>query len=160
MKDNAVNAPSAAPLHAGFLLLMPRIETHARIFFRHVRCPGKRDDLVAEAVAVAWKWYLRAMSNGKDPADFLVSSSRKAASHARCGRRLCRSDSARDALSPVAQCRHHFVVQTLPEVESGVEGNEAVDALRDNTRTPPGDQAAFRIDFPLWIGTLCDRKRL
>src|SRR5262245_507607 len=42
---------AAARLHAGFLALLPRIETHARIFFRGVKCPGKRDDLIAEAIA-------------------------------------------------------------------------------------------------------------
>jgi hypothetical protein len=41
-------------LHAGFLALLARIQTHARIHFRHVRCPGRRDDLVAEAVAISW----------------------------------------------------------------------------------------------------------
>src|SRR5439155_446265 len=81
-----------------------------------------------------------------DPADFPVAFGRRVASHVRCGRRLCRADSARDALSPVAQCRHNFVTQALPEVESGVEDNRAIDALRDNTRTPPPEQAAFRID--------------
>src|SRR3954471_2019272 len=152
MKDNAVEAPSAALLHAGFLALLPRIETHARIFFRHVRCPGRREDLIAEAVAVAWRWYVRAITPGKAPADFPVTFCRRVASHVRCGRRLCRSDSAKDALSLVAQRRHGFVTQALPEVESGVEGNEAIDALKDNTRTPPPDRAAFRIDFPRWLG--------
>ena len=88
--------PSADRLHAGFLALLPRIETHAKIHFRHVRCPGKRDDLVAEAVAVAWKWYVRAVEVGKDPADFPAAFAFKAASHARAGRRLCRADSAGD----------------------------------------------------------------
>ena len=157
--SDAANAPSAVRLHAGFLKLLPRIESHARIHFRHVRCPGRRDDLVAEAVACAWKWYVRAVAVGKDPADFPAAFAFKAACHARAGRRLCRSDSARDALSPVAQCRHNFVTQTLPEFESGVEGNEVIDALRDNTVTPPADQAAFRIDFPGWLSRLPERKR-
>ena len=156
---DAVNPPSAARLHAGFLKLLPRIQSHARIQFRHVRCPGRRDDLVAEAVACAWRWYVRALGRDKDPADFPSAFAFKAASHARAGRRLCRADSAKDALSPVAQCRHGFVTQTLPEVESGVEDNLAIDALRDNTRTPPPEQAAFRIDYPRWLSRLGRRRR-
>src|SRR5438445_13833762 len=100
------HAPAAARLHAGFLLLLPRIQTHAKIHFRHVRCPGRRDDLVAEAVAVAWKWYVRAVGAGKDPADFPGAFASLAASHARSGRRLCGSERPKDVLSRPAQCLH------------------------------------------------------
>ena len=31
--------------------------------------------------------------------------------------------------------------------------------LADNTRTPPPEQAAFRIDFPEWLKTLSRRDR-
>jgi hypothetical protein len=37
------------------LELLPAIETHARIYFRHLRCPGRKEDAVAEAVALSWK---------------------------------------------------------------------------------------------------------
>jgi hypothetical protein len=80
-----IDARPAARLHAGFLSLLPLIETHARIHFRHVRCPGRRDDLVAEAVAVAWKGHVRAFGAGKDPADFASAFARNAASRARKG---------------------------------------------------------------------------
>ena len=40
--------------HAGFLALLPRIETHARITFRGIRCPVRREETVAEAVGLAW----------------------------------------------------------------------------------------------------------
>jgi FixJ family two-component response regulator len=35
----------------------------------------------------------------------------------------------------------------------------AIDALRDNTQTPPPDQAAFRIDIPAWLAKLTEKKR-
>jgi hypothetical protein len=153
-------APCAARLHAGFLSLLPRIETHAKIRFRHIRCPGRRDDLVAEAVAIGWKWYLRAITSGKDPTEFPAAFASLAASHACSGRRLCGQERAKDALSRTAQRLRGFVVQTLPAVETGADDNEAVDALRDNTRTPPPEQAAFRIDFPLWLDSLAAGKRV
>src|SRR5262249_3506001 len=65
----------------------------------------------------------------------------------------------KDVLSPLAQTRRGFLVQSLPAHDTGVEGNQALDALRDNTQTPPDEQAAFRIDFPSWLGTLGDRNR-
>jgi hypothetical protein len=32
-------------------------------------------------------------------------------------------------------------------------------ALRDNRITPPPDQAAFRVDFPVWLGMQTKRNR-
>lgn len=39
-----------AAVHAAFLSILPRIATHARVYFRHVTCPAKKADRVAEAV--------------------------------------------------------------------------------------------------------------
>jgi hypothetical protein len=152
-------APNAASLHARFLALLPRIQTHARIHFRHVRCPGRQDDLVAEAVAIGWNWYLRAVGAGKDPADFPAAFASLAASHVRSGRWLCGQERSKDALSRRAQRIHGFTVQALPAVETGADDNQAIDALRDNTRTPPPEQAAFRIDYPAWLSRLPGRAR-
>src|SRR4051812_37515536 len=58
-------------LQAAFLQIMPRIQTHAEVYFRYLRCPGKRDDAIAEVVAVAWKWYLRLCEQGKDASEFV-----------------------------------------------------------------------------------------
>jgi hypothetical protein len=36
-----------------------------------------------------------------------------------------------------------------------------IEAVVEDTRTPPPDQAAFRIDFPAWLDTLdCRRRRV
>jgi hypothetical protein len=35
------------PLHARFLKLLPRIELHARVYFRGVKCPNKKDAAAA-----------------------------------------------------------------------------------------------------------------
>jgi hypothetical protein len=55
-----------AVLHARFLRLLPKIETHARIVFRGVRCPVRQEDRVQECVALGWKWFLRLSEQGKD----------------------------------------------------------------------------------------------
>ena len=158
-------------LHAHFLCILPRIETHARIAFRHLRCPGKRDDAVAEVVAVAWKWYLRLGETGKDIDGFVTTFADYAVRHVRSGRRLCGQARAKDAFSPLAQARHGFRVESLvPATRDGYgslysapHGQGAQDAyeerLRDNTTTPPPDQAAFRIDWPGFLATLGTRDR-
>jgi hypothetical protein len=149
-----------AALQALFLsAVLPRVETHARICFRHVRCPGRRDDAVAEAVAVAWRWFLRAADKGKDAAALAGPLAVFAARHVRVGRRLCGQEASKDALSPLAQQRRGFAVQGLPRCDGGTAGNLTLDALADNTRTPPDEQAAFRIDFPRWLASLGRKKR-
>jgi hypothetical protein len=155
-------APAAAItlVQVRFLLsVLPKVEAHARICFRHVRCPGRREDAVAEAVALAWRWSLRLGARGKDAGQFAGAIATFAARQVRSGRRLCGQEAGKDALSPLAQARHGFLVQLLPSSETGVPGNPVLEALRDDGRTPPPEQAAFRIDFPVWLCRLGRRNR-
>ena len=140
-------------LHARFLLLLPRIKAHAKIYFRDIRCAANRADQVAETVALAWKWFVRLDKRGKDAAGFVTTFATFAARAVRCGRRVAGVSRARDAMDRHTQKRHDFVVEKLPEFSTLTE------ALADNTVTPPPDAAAFRVDFPRWLGLLGDRDR-
>jgi hypothetical protein len=150
--------PSPETLETTFLLLLPRIETHARVYFRHLRCTHKKDDAIAETVAVAWKWYVRATQRGKDISQFVGAFASFAARAVRSGRRVCGQEKAKDVLSPLAQMRRSFTVASLPETSSQ-EGNVFDEALRDNMQTPIPEQVAFRHDFPAWCRTRPDRDR-
>jgi len=57
-------------LQARFLSILPRIRTHARIYFRHVKCHCRKADFIAEVIALAWKWFLRLAQRGKDACRF------------------------------------------------------------------------------------------
>lgn len=142
-------APPVAALQHAFLAILPVIERHARVYFRHVRCPHKKDDCVAETVALAWKWFVRLAQRGKDASEFVSALATLAARAVRSGRRVCGQEPARDAMSPLAQQRHGFAVEKLPDV-STLTGNPYDEALADNTQTPVPEQAAFRADFPRW----------
>ena len=61
-------------------------------------------------------------------------------------------------MSGRTQARHDFVVRKLPKF-STLRGDSFMEALADNTVTPPPDAAAFRVDFPRWLGSLGDRNR-
>src|SRR5262245_65165402 len=150
--------PPPKHLHAGFLALLPRIERLARHYFRHVACPGRQADAVAEAVALAWAWYRRCAEQGRDAARFALSLALLAARAAGSGRRLCGQERAQDALSPRARWRHGFAVVSLTDL-APVSGDPLVEALRDNTATPPDQQAAFRIDFAAWLRRLGRHRR-
>jgi hypothetical protein len=155
------SAPSPARrecLHAAFVALLPRIEQTARISFRHIGCPDRRADAVAETVAVAWHWYRRCADRGNDAGAFVGTLARLAARHVGGGRGLCGQLRATDALSPRAQRRHGFTVAPLP-TGSGTAGTAWDEALHENTRSPVPDQVCFRLDFPRWLRRLAARDR-
>jgi len=145
-------------LHAGFLSILPQVQRHATIVFRHVRCPHQKEDAVAETAALAWCWYRRLVDKGQDPALFVTTLASYAARHVRSGRKLCGQEPGKDVLSPLAQARHGFVVGKLPDWET-LSSNPLVDALTDNTRSPVPEQVMFRCDFPCWLTTLSERDR-
>ena len=140
-------------------MLLPRIERHARITFRHLGCPQSRDDAVAEAVALAWRWYLRLVERGKDPAAFVSALAGYAARAVRRGRRVCGQEAGQEVLSPRAQARHGFAVLRLPAGPTTLNGSPLEEALLDNAVTSPPEAAAFRIDFPTWLATWPERDR-
>jgi hypothetical protein len=109
-------------------------------------------------VALTWKWHLRLAERGKDATQFPSAIATFAARAVRCGRRLAGMDRAKDVLSPVAQRRKGFAVGKLPDCSS-LNGSALDEALHDNTRTPPDEQCAFRIDFPAWRATHTKRDR-
>jgi hypothetical protein len=78
----------------------------------------------------------------------------------RCQSRLeeCLAEKTKDVMSPRAQQMRGFTVAKLPDF-STLSTNPLVEALTDNTQTPPDEAAAFRIDFPAWLIQLGDRRR-
>lgn len=164
-------AAALRSLHVKFLAVLPRLQTHFRIRFRYVRCPGRFDDAVAEAVAVAWKWFLTLEEKGKDINEFVSTLADYAVRHVSSGRGVCGQEKAKDAMSRRAQRHKGFRMERLiptrqrpHEILYGEpRGQERVDSfedrLRDNTRSPIPEQAAFRIDYPLWLAQLGERNK-
>jgi hypothetical protein len=161
----------AGALHTAFVALVPRIERHGRIYFRHVRCRHKKADAIQEMTALGWRWFLRLHERGKDPAEFLTGFTTLLARAVNSGRRLVGMAHGKDAANPATQRRHHFAVEVLPSSlgvsherrTASPHGQELQDAyeerLRDNTITPVVDQVQFRIDFPAWLATWPERDR-
>jgi hypothetical protein len=161
MKTPCVTRPGSTCLHAlhiSFLAILPRIEEHGRVSFRHRRCPDARREAIAEMTGLAWKWFLRLAELGKDATPFVSALATFAARAVRSGRKVCGQDRAKDVLSPVAQRRYGFVVCKLPDF-STLNGNPIDQALQDNTRSEVPDAVAFKLDFPSWRATRCRRDR-
>jgi hypothetical protein len=152
--------PDVESIRREFVRVLPRIETHAAIVFRAVRCPATRADYIAESVALSWKWFRRLrLAGGKDPREFVSALATFAARAARNGRRLCGQDRAGEVLSPQAQAGKGFAVVSLP-LFSTLNGNEVAEALADHRRTPVDEQVAFHLDFRAWLSALGARHRL
>jgi hypothetical protein len=162
MAPPSVPGLQALPLHSlqqTFLSeVLPRVEAHGRVYFRHVRCPDQKEELLAEMCGLAWKWYVRLVIRGKDVLQFVSALATYAARAVRSGRRLAGHERSKDVLSPVARRKHGFAVERLPDF-STLGGNALEEALHDNRASPVIDQVAFRIDFPAWRLTHADRDR-
>jgi hypothetical protein len=163
-------APTAAQSHAEFLALIPTVEKHARFAFRG-RPEVDREEAAAEAVAAAYVSYVSLTARGKNPLrDFPSALVAYAVLHAKVGRQTGSPNSTTDALSPLAQRKQGFKVESLP-TSSGIardrlqstadlrRHDEFDEQLRDNTRSPVHEQAAFRIDFPEFLAGLGRRDR-
>jgi hypothetical protein len=95
-------------LQARFLTFLPRIEAHANINFRYVRCEAKRADCVAETVALAWKWFVMLEARGKCAIQFVSAIATFAVRAVKCGRRLAGMEKSKDAMNSLGQQRHRF----------------------------------------------------
>jgi hypothetical protein len=171
-KPCLVQAARLVHLQTTFLThVLPRVEAHGRVYFRHIKCPGKKEELLAEMSGLAWKWFVGLVQKGKNVLDFVSALANYAARAVNSGRRVCGHERKKDVLSPVARRLHGFTIESLPQATStsheclyaSPHGQALLDAfeerLHDNTVTPPPDQAAFRIDFPAWRLTHSERDR-
>ena len=161
--------PNLHSLQGTFLsILMPKIESHGQIQFRHIRCADTRQECIGEMLALSWMWCIRLVQRGKDPTQFPSVLASFAARAVRSGRRLCGQLKAKDVLSERAQKQKGFRVENLShssctsfERLHRVRGQQHLDTfeerLRDNRQTPVPEQVAFRCDFPAWLADRSDR---
>ena len=158
--------PAHVGLAAGeaFAAALPRVRATARYATRRVPCPDTREDLVAEAVALAWRYYLGLVRRGKDPAAFVTTLALRAAQAALAGRRVVGAEKVKDVLSPLARLRGRVRVERLgdracdrPARTPGDPVGEELVAADPRVSVP--DQAAFRVDFPRFRGGLTDKAR-
>jgi hypothetical protein len=143
-----------APAHAAFVSLVPRLQTHARVRFRHLR-PVDREEAVADAVAYGFLSFLRLTRRGKDPAAFPAVFAHFVARAVANGRGVVRRLSARD----LAAARARGGRVTVHGLDDPMPGGGWWRDLALDRRVRVDDQAAFNIDFPAWLASLSAVKR-
>jgi hypothetical protein len=151
--------PQVSGWQAGFLSMLPTVETHARIQFRKLRAE-KRAEMIQETIAAACVQFQLAASQGKLHAVRPGMLADFAVRHTREGRHVGGiQDRSKDVLSPNCHRRHGVQLQSfyVATLCRGTDGWRQV-ALSDR-KVPVPDLAAFRIDFARWLKTLCHRDR-
>jgi hypothetical protein len=149
--------------------MLPTIKRYAPMACRGLHCSHRREDAIQEMHAVVWKWLTRLAERGTDGSRFPASLAYQAARFVRSHRRITGQERSKDVLSPLAQAKHGFKVESLPACvrrsheELHGRGQRQLDAfeerLQDNTCTPPDEQAAFRIDLAAWLASHSRRDR-
>ena len=101
---NASDAKTADnALQEQFLALLPKLHTHAAIYFRGIPCPDRKADTINEMIALAWSWFLKLQEKGKDITQFTMVFVYLVAKAVHSGRRICGQEKSRDVLSRLAQ---------------------------------------------------------
>lgn len=142
--------------HAGFLEMLPRIKRHAEYAFRRWSAEA-REDAIQETVANAMTAYIRLAERGKLDLAYPAVLARFAVAQIHDGRRVGAKQSVLDVMSAYSRRKKGFCLESLDRFDK-VEG-EWIEAVVEDDRTSIGDQVAFRIDFPRWLGLLTRRDR-
>ena len=146
-------AIQAANWQAGFMKILPTVQTHAKIQFRRLSAE-QREDAIQEAIASACVSFQVLAAKGRLHLARPSTIANYAVNHVRNGRHVGgHQDAAGDAISPAACRRHGIRVCSLPG-DHGLKGFFIADR---KTNIP--ELAAFRIDFADWLSMFSRRDR-
>ena len=154
--ESGRNSQSAPAWHRAFLAMLPAIQKHARIAFRHLN-PEAREDAVAEVVAGAFVACSRLSEAGKTHLAFPTPLARYGVRQFRAGRRVGAKSNVNDISSPYAQAAKDIRLGRLDHFDC--EEGTWKEILVEDRHAGPGETAAARIDFGEWLGGLPRRRR-
>lgn len=147
---------SASAWHDGFMALVPAIQRHARVAFRHLD-PDSREEMIQEVVCNSCRAYARLVELNKVDLAYAGALARFGVAQARTGRRTGGKLNCRDILSPYCQQKKHFSVERLDRYESDEDG--WAEAIVEDRTAGPAEIAAMRLDFSAWLSILPHRLR-
>lgn len=142
--------------HAAFEAMLPRIETYAKIAFRHLDVEA-REEAVQETVCNACRAYVRLIELNKTDVAFPIALARFGVAQTKDGRKVGGHLNIRDITSTYCQQRKHVVVEPLDKFDRGEEAWREI--LIEDKHAGPAEVAATRIDFSTWLQLLPRRLR-
>lgn len=154
-----MNVAPSTGWQAGFLTVLPAVQTHAQIQFR--RLPAEqRAEAVQEAIAAACVSYRLLAAKGRLHVASPGTLATFAVNHVRNGRHIGgRQDNLRDVMSPACQRQHGLQVNSLHVRRAKGDSDDWRQMAIAERKDPIPDTAAFRIDFARWLRALTHRDR-
>jgi len=145
--------------NAGFLRILPAIESHASLTFRHLRA-AYREEAIAEATAAAFENYDSARRRGKLHRLTPSTVAKYAVLGVKSGRRVGGpDDNTTDVLARRAQTVRGFKCHSIYDAMKDPTAPVWKLLLSDHGRDPVADLACFRIDWSEFLKQQHDRTR-
>jgi hypothetical protein len=154
---SAISSPPA--WQAGFLAVLPEIQSYARLKFRYLK-PERRQDAIQEAVAAAYVSYCRLAVRGLLHLATIGSLVTFAVRHVRANRHVGGTqETLNDVLSPAAQRRHGIQNLTYRPKSSDAKCDDWLAETIADKKAKIIDLVWTKIDFAAWLSTLTRRDR-
>lgn len=155
--DNSVRCKKNPPAwHADFEVMIPVIQTHAKIAFRHLNYEA-REEAIQEVVCNACQAFARLVELGKTDVAFPSALARYGVSQTREGRKVGNKLNCRDVLSDYCRLKKDILVERLDRYDS--EEEAWAEILTEDKHAGPAETAIVRIDFSTWMQLLPRRLR-
>jgi len=142
--------------HAAFEEMIPVIETHARVSFRHLN-PDAREEAIQETICNACQAYARLAELGKTDLAYASVLASFGVAQVRDGRKVGNTLNIRDVSSDYCQQRKNLILERLDHYDSEEDAWNQI--LVEDKHAGPAQIAATRIDFAAWLKTLKPRTR-
>jgi hypothetical protein len=136
--------------HVDFETMIPIIETHAEIAFRHLQAEA-REEAVQETVCNACQTYARLVELGKTDVAYPSVLARFGVRQTKEGRKVGGNLNCHDVLSDYCQQKKHILIERLDHRTSKEVWAEI---LVEDKHAGPADTAIVRIDFSEWLQLL------
>ena len=136
--------------------MLPTIRENARHRFCHFP-REEREDLIAEAVALAFGMFVRLVERGKVELGYATPLAVYACRQVAVGRRLGSPLNTNDVGSTHCRRRKGVYMQRLDRYDT--KYGEWREIVVEDKNSTPADVAAMRVDFAAWLETLPRRQR-
>ena len=139
-----------------FMKIVPAIETHAKIVFRHLDAEA-REEAIQEVVCNACCAYARLVELKKTELAYPSALARFGVAQTKDGRKVGGQRNCRDVLSEYCQQKKKILVERLDQFDSEAEAWEEI--LVEDRHAGPAETAITRIDFATWLQLMPRRLR-
>lgn len=142
--------------HADFEKMIPTIETHAKVAFRHLGREA-RDEMVQEVLCNSCVAFQRLVEQGRTDRAFPTALAKFAVRQAKEGRKVGAKLNVKDVASDYCQLKKKLLMERLDCYDSEEEAWNEI--LVEDRHAGPADTAAVRLDFSAWLKLLPRRLR-